>query len=197
MAALGLCPSGGLVVSASQLSFSTLSPRILQPFGRRDNASLLSLKTSMGRMGHGGLRHRHALGAQKGTEEGPDPDDDKKRAVTDSSLPACLLRTHTHALAKAYNMHYWKSVLCRVPETLPSAKSRGTRQSNILPSAALGKIKHSVKLSLPSAKHSAKKSTRQNRILPSAKRPAKKSARQIFSPINGGDLPSNFAERLT
>ena len=94
-------------------------------------------------------------------------------------------------------VHYWKSVLCRVPETLPSAKSRGTRQSNILPSAALGKIKHSAKLSLPSAKHSGKKSTRRNRILPSAKRPAKKSARQIFSPINGGDLPSNFAERLT
>lgn len=97
MAALRLCPSGGLVVSASQLSFSTLSPRILQPFGRRDNASLLSLKTSMDRMGHGGLRHRHAIGAQKGTEEGPDPDD-KNRAVTDSSLPV------PHALAKAYNI---------------------------------------------------------------------------------------------
>jgi len=40
-------------------------------------------------------------------------------------------------------MHYWKTVLCRVPDTLPSAKYRGTRQSNILPSVALGKILHS------------------------------------------------------
>ena len=38
--------------------------------------------------------------------------------------------------------HYWKTVLCRVPDTLPSAKYRGTRQSNILPSVALGKILH-------------------------------------------------------
>ena len=44
-----------------------------------------------------------------------------------------------------------ETVLCRVPETLPSAFYRGTRQRNILPSAALGKIKHSAKVALPSA----------------------------------------------
>ena len=55
---------------------------------------------------------------------------------------------------------------------------------------------HSAKLALPSAKRSAKKSARQDKCLPSAKRSAKKSTRQIFFPNNGGDLPSNFAERL-
>ena len=62
-------------------------------------------------------------------------------------------------------VHYWKTVLCRVPDTLPSAKYRGTRQRNILPSVALGKILHSAKsgtrqiCTLPSAwtiRHSAK-----------------------------------------
>jgi len=57
--------------------------------------------------------------------------------------------------------HYWKTVLCRVPETLPSAFYRDTRQRKILPSAALGKIKHSAKVALPSAMHSAKPGSRQ------------------------------------
>ena len=83
-----------------------------------------------------------------------------------------------------------------MPGTLPSAKYRSARQINILPRAALGKIMHSAKLALPSAKRSAKKSARQDKCLPSAKRSAKKSTRQIFFPNNGGDLPSNFAERL-
>ena len=53
-------------------------------------------------------------------------------------------------------------------ETLPSAFYRGTRQRNILPSAALGKIKHSANVALPSAMHSAKPGSRQNWALPSA-----------------------------
>ena len=60
-------------------------------------------------------------------------------------------------------VHYWKTVLCRVPDTLPSAKYRGTRQSNILPSVALGKILHSAKLL----------GTRQNQALGKARRSAK------------------------
>ena len=55
-----------------------------------------------------------------------------------------------------------------MPETLPSTFYRGTRQSNILPSATLGKIKHSAKVALPSARHSVKPGSRQNWALPSA-----------------------------
>ena len=65
-----------------------------------------------------------------------------------------------------------------MPETLPSAFYRGTRQSNILPSATLGKIKHSAKVALP--RHSAK--------VPLGKR---------WSARDGGHLPSDFAECLT
>ena len=74
--------------------------------------------------------------------------------------------------------HYWKTVLCQVPETLPSAFYRGTRQSNILPSAALGKIKHSAKVALPSARHSAKPGSRQIWALPSAAALGKSPTRQ-------------------
>ena len=88
--------------------------------------------------------------------------------------------------------HYWETVLCRVPETLPSAFYRGTRQSNILPSAALGKIKHSVKVTLPSAKHSVKPGSRQNWALPSATALSKR-----WPARDGGHLPSDFAECLT
>ena len=52
--------------------------------------------------------------------------------------------------------------------TLPSAFYRGTRQSNILPSAAFGKIKHSAKVALPSARHSVKPGSRHNWALLSA-----------------------------
>ena len=77
-------------------------------------------------------------------------------------------------------MSLLETILCRVPGTLPSAFYRDTRQSNILPSAALGKIKHSVKVALPSARHSAK--------VPLGKRwPAR----------DGGHLQSDFAECLT
>jgi len=62
-----------------------------------------------------------------------------------------------------------------VPETLPSAFYQGTRQSNILPSAALGKIKHSAKVALPNAAALGKRW------------PARDS----------GHLPSDFAECLT
>ena len=70
-------------------------------------------------------------------------------------------------VALTWFLQYWKNILRRVPETLPSAFYRGTRQSNILPSAALGKIKHSAKVALPSARHSAKPSSRQSWALPS------------------------------
>ena len=53
--------------------------------------------------------------------------------------------------------------------SLPSAFYRGTRQSNILPSAALGKIKHSAKVALPSARHSVNPGCRQNWARHSAK----------------------------
>jgi len=66
-----------------------------------------------------------------------------------------------------------------VPDTLPSAKYRGTRQSNILPSVALGKILHSANLdfaeclALDKARRSAKFSrtvtaVTYRQILPSA-----------------------------
>ena len=64
--------------------------------------------------------------------------------------------------------HHRKTGLCRVPETLPSAFYRGTRQSNILPSATLDKIKHLAKVALPSARHSVKPGSRQNWTLSSA-----------------------------
>ena len=53
-----------------------------------------------------------------------------------------------------------------------------TRQSNILPSAALGKIKHSAKVALPSARHSAKPGSRQSWALPSAAALGKSPTRQ-------------------
>jgi hypothetical protein len=56
-----------------------------------------------------------------------------------------------------------------VPEALPSAFYRGTRQSNILPSVALDKIKHSANPAL-------------------GKR---------WLGRHGGHLPSNFVECLT
>ncbi|XP_025825445.1 uncharacterized protein LOC112900880 [Panicum hallii] len=71
MAALRPCPSGFAA------GFSTLSPRIVQPFGRRGRASLFNLKTSTGR-----TDHRHAICAQKGADEEPfdlDPDSIKRR----------------------------------------------------------------------------------------------------------------------
>ena len=66
--------------------------------------------------------------------------------------------------------HYWKTVLCRVPETLPSAFYRGTRQSLALGKTGLCRV----------PRHSAK--------IPLGKRwPAR----------DGGHLPSDFAECLT
>ena len=76
---------------------------------------------------------------------------------------------------------------------LPSVFYRGTRQSNILPSAALGKIKHSAKVALPSASHSVKPGSRQNWALPSAAIPLGKR----WPARDGGHLPSDFAECLT
>ena len=55
-------------------------------------------------------------------------------------------------------------------------------------SAALGKIKHSAKVALPSARHSVKPGSRQNWALPSAGR---------WPACDGGHLPSDFAECLT
>ena len=77
-------------------------------------------------------------------------------------------------------------------EILPSAFYRGTRQSNILPSTALGKIKHSAKVALPSARHSAKPGSRQIWALPSAAALGKR-----WPARDGGHLPSDFAECLT
>ena len=79
-----------------------------------------------------------------------------------------------------------------MPETLPIAFYRGTGQSNILPSAALGKIKHSAKAALPSARHSVKPGSRQNWALPSAAALGKR-----WPARDGGHLPSDFAECLT
>jgi hypothetical protein len=63
--------------------------------------------------------------------------------------------------------HYRKQYLCRVSYALPSAKYR-----------ALGKVRHSAKIVLPSAGHSAKKCTRQRKSLPRAQLPAKIYTRQ-------------------
>ena len=89
---------------------------------------------------------------------------------------------------------YWKTVLCRVPEILPSAFYRGTRQSNILPSATLGKIKHSAKVALPSARHSIKPGSRQNWAL--SRHSAKIPLGKRWPARDGGHLPSDFAECL-
>ena len=72
--------------------------------------------------------------------------------------------------------------------TLPSAFYRDTRQSNILPSAALGKIKHSTKVSLALGKSGLCRVPRHSAKVPLGKRwPAR----------DGGHLPSDFAECLT
>ncbi|CAO2043942.1 unnamed protein product [Urochloa humidicola] len=94
MAALRPCPSGH-VGGASQLSFSTLSPCILQPFGRRGSASFLSLNTLTGKA----AGHRHAIGAQKGSEEGPDLDpEDKKRVIEEQ------VKKYRELFAKHYEL---------------------------------------------------------------------------------------------
>jgi hypothetical protein len=74
-----------------------------------------------------------------------------------------------------------KHILLSLPETgsMPSAKCfaecllSSTRQRGSLPSAALGKVRHSTKIVLPSAGLSAKKCTRQRKSLPRAQLPAK------------------------
>ena len=83
--------------------------------------------------------------------------------------------------------HHWKTGLCRVSETLPSAFYRGTRQSNILPNAALGKGGFAECQALGKAWLSAKLD-RHSAKIPLGKRwPAR----------DGGHLPSDFAECLT
>jgi hypothetical protein len=72
-------------------------------------------------------------------------------------------------------------------QALPSAFYRGTRQSNILPSVALGKIFW----------HSVKPGTRQTWSLPSPAALGKPCTRQKVAGGHGGHLPSNFAECLT
>jgi hypothetical protein len=79
-----------------------------------------------------------------------------------------------------YVQHYWKSWLCRVCQSLLSAKYQGTRQSHFLPSAELGKIRHSAK--------EAKPTFAEHRAL------GKSPRRQRWSWGDGGHLPSGFAE---
>ncbi|CAL5014594.1 unnamed protein product [Urochloa decumbens] len=94
MAALRPCPSG-LVVGRSQLSFSTLSPRVLQPFGSASSL-LISLNTSTGKTGH-----RHAIGAHyhKGAEEGPGLDPEDKKRVIEKQL-----KEYRELFAKYYEL---------------------------------------------------------------------------------------------
>ena len=80
---------------------------------------------------------------------------------------------------------------------LPSVFYRGTRQNNILSSAALGKIKHSANVALPSAMHSAKPGSRQIWALPSAAALGKSLTRQKVAGRDGDNLPLDFAECLT
>ena len=76
---------------------------------------------------------------------------------------------HCSCSEQIHYCHYWKTVLCRVPDTLPSAKYRGTRQSNILPSVALGKILQALGKARRSAKFSRTVTAATYRqILPSA-----------------------------
>ncbi|RLM73328.1 hypothetical protein C2845_PM15G26070 [Panicum miliaceum] len=93
MAALRPCPSG-LAVG----SFSTLPPRIVQPFGRRGRASLFNLKTSTGR-----TDHRHAIGAQKGADEEPfdlDPDSKKRGLEEQVKMFRAIFPKHYFELEK-------------------------------------------------------------------------------------------------
>ena len=67
------------------------------------------------------------------------------------------------------------------------------RLCRVLFIGALGKIKHSAKVALPSARHSIKPSSRQNWAQHSAKIPLGKR----WPAREGGHLPSDFAECLT
>ena len=81
--------------------------------------------------------------------------------------------------------------LCRVLFSAALGKIKHSAKV-ALPSAALGKIKHSAKVALPSARHSVKPGSRQNWALPSAAALGKR-----WPARDGGHLPSDFAECLT
>ena len=76
----------------------------------------------------------------------------------------------------------------------------GTRQRYTLSSAILGKAKHSAYPSLPSARHSAKDSTRQSLPLPSVGLSAKLNTRQRLTEVTAAThrqaLPSGRRQTL-
>ena len=75
-------------------------------------------------------------------------------------------------------IHYRRAWLCRVSPALPSAKCRTLGKELFVECQALGEDRHSAKLPLLSARHSAKTGARQRASLPSAGHSAKDGPRQ-------------------